>query len=89
MTLCRFSHQQAPLPACGKIDRLQDTSFVPPQSYSVLLPFSGVSIKVPTETVPIPPPMATRVRHTAQSPTYSTESAPISPINVLASIRFT
>jgi len=41
----------------------------PAQSYSSLLSFSGSTTMLLTTTDPIPPPLATRNRHTAQSPT--------------------
>ncbi|HEY5056681.1 MAG TPA: hypothetical protein VII58_11010, partial [Acidobacteriaceae bacterium] len=48
---------------------------------------SGDSTSTLTSTVPIPPPAATRARHTAQSPAYNAANAPSSQTTVLPSIR--
>jgi hypothetical protein len=71
------------------MERLQLTLAVPPQSYSSLLFLSGITTMLLTTTDPIPPPSATRTRQTAQSATYRTTSAAISPATVLPRTRFT
>ncbi len=70
--VCRFNHQHAGFPCCGKIDRLQVIGIVPIRSYSTLFPFSGVARNWFTCTTSNAVPRDTRIRSTAQSPRYST-----------------
>ena len=50
--VCRFSHQHAGFPCCGKMERLHVVGTVPIRSYSTLFPFSGVASNWFTWTTP-------------------------------------